>query len=175
VVSLTIVPYEKKWMPLTLSCVLCGKQFTQKAANQKYCSYDCQLSTWRDGEQLTRRCRACGQEFRTWRKYQRYCSSECGQRYRQKYRDATSVPLLKEYFVEKYDFRCQQCAGRFDFSHLHVHHIKPIALGGESCEENITVLCRTCHAKQHNNLMADYVSKHPKFAKHWNDGRRLLF
>lgn len=34
----------------------------------------------------------------------------------------------------------------------HVHHIKPLSLGGTNDEENLMSLCKSCHSKIHAEL-----------------------
>lgn len=170
------IMYIKHWTPKILKCEHCGKSFTQKASNQKYCSTRCCEEAWgrTSSNSYERKCPSCGKLFTTVRSCQRYCSPECNQKGRYKYHTIPTHPLMKEYFLEKYDYTCQLCNRRFASNQLHCHHIKPIALGGEDGEDNITLLCRSCHAKQHNGLMMEYINTHPKFAQKWQHGIRLL-
>jgi len=41
---------------------------------------------------------------------------------------------------------CESCGTR---SHLEMHHIVPLSNGGTEMEENIKILCHTCHMEEH--------------------------
>lgn len=61
---------------------------------------------------------------------------------------------------------CELCLkeGRYTTAEQ-VHHIKPLAEGGDHCEENLMSLCTACHAKIH----ADHGDRWHTH-KHW-EGR----
>ena len=43
--------------------------------------------------------------------------------------------------------RCSMCGSK---ENLEWHHMVPLSMGGETCEENMIVLCRKCHKKVTN-------------------------
>jgi hypothetical protein len=57
-------------------------------------------------------------------------------------------PKLRMQIIKRDHFRCRIC-GRNPSDHgdleLHVHHIRPWALGGVTEESNLITLCHTCH------------------------------
>ncbi len=59
-----------------------------------------------------------------------------------KYR--TSVALRQKLF-EKYDYACASCGVKNEDVPLELAHIVSISLGGETAEENLTLLCPNCH------------------------------
>lgn len=61
----------------------------------------------------------------------------------------------RERALEHYGHVCARCGKSFDESNLHVHHIDGNNGGteiGNHSIENLMVLCRSCHAKLHNEL-----------------------
>jgi len=49
--------------------------------------------------------------------------------------------------------RCSICGMPLIFGKgSHIHHIKPISLGGDHSLENLTLLCKKCHIKKHPRL-----------------------
>lgn len=51
------------------------------------------------------------------------------------------------YVMKKLEEKIQKCELCDSSYGIEVHHIVPIALGGEDSEENMIVLCRRCHAR----------------------------
>lgn len=50
--------------------------------------------------------------------------------------------------LERDGFRCQLCGERPSLNEhitLHVHHIRPFGMGGQTIDENLITLCHTCH------------------------------
>ena len=60
---------------------------------------------------------------------------------------------LRGRLLAEAEWRCQECGcGRTD---LEIHHVIPIAKGGETVAENLIVLCRKkCHRKRHETARA---------------------
>ncbi len=57
---------------------------------------------------------------------------------------------LRFALFEKYNYTCQLC-GRYSKGHLHLHHKKPVKLGGSHSESNLVVLCSDCHYQIHHD------------------------
>lgn len=57
---------------------------------------------------------------------------------------------LRDLFIKKHKF-CQYCGEPAK----HVHHIIPIAVGGDNRESNLVSLCYTCHGLIHNKTFND--------------------
>jgi len=104
-------------------------------------------------------CLGCGVEL-TGRKTS-WCGSDCSSEFTNKY----MWNLLREKLLKKANHKCQSCnKGSSEGVYLHeVHHIHPIALGGNPFdEENLIVLCPDCHLDAHGELgvtMKDYRDK----------------
>jgi 5-methylcytosine-specific restriction protein A len=72
--------------------------------------------------------------------------------------------IVSEYAQRKADGICQLCTmpapfrGRNGEPFLEIHHIIPLAEGGQDIIENVAALCPNCHRKMHElNLPADVV------------------
>ncbi len=63
---------------------------------------------------------------------------------------------LKEYVLSKQNYLCQDCLekGIITTSNLEVHHIIPIKENFNLSldEDNLRVLCRSCHKKAHDQM-----------------------
>ena len=73
-------------MIYTKICEHCGKKFTTKVKNGKYCSDECKNITYNLGKSCKiyyHTCEKCGKEFITPQKNGRFCSSECKNNYKQ--------------------------------------------------------------------------------------------
>lgn len=66
---------------------------------------------------------------------------------------------LKKHLLDQSGHRCVVC-GAHDY--LHIHHIVPTSLGGPVDEENLVVLCPTCHASVDRSQMQPDVLKKMK-------------
>ncbi|MCB0389955.1 MAG: HNH endonuclease, partial [Bdellovibrionales bacterium] len=52
---------------------------------------------------------------------------------------------LKYHIWQRDDGQCTKCGSR---QHLHIDHVKPVALGGEANTENLRLLCQPCNQRQ---------------------------
>jgi 5-methylcytosine-specific restriction endonuclease McrA len=52
---------------------------------------------------------------------------------------------------EKEGYICRLC-GVYSKGDLHLHHIRPVTLGGNHSEDNTAPLCSNCHEYVHNKL-----------------------
>jgi len=56
------------------------------------------------------------------------------------------VNSFRHFMLEKYDFKCYVCnATPRSLTKLHMHRVLPGRLGGEYTEENVVILCTSCH------------------------------
>jgi len=58
---------------------------------------------------------------------------------------------LRFALFQKHGYICQRC-GRYAKGDLHLHHIRPVKLGGSHNESNLLVLCSDCHFNIHRRL-----------------------
>lgn len=58
--------------------------------------------------------------------------------------------LTRAEVLHRDEHRCQNCRGRYP---LHLHHIRPRALGGSNLTCNLVVLCESCHASVHRGFL----------------------
>ncbi len=62
--------------------------------------------------------------------------------------------LLAAALKERYGHKCQICETTFPTttggSYSETHHLLPLGMGGFDVEENIVVVCPTCHRKFHS-------------------------
>ena len=56
------------------------------------------------------------------------------------------VPVaIRRKLLEKYDHACAACGVKDDVVPLELAHLVPTYAGGESSEDNLTILCPNCH------------------------------
>lgn len=55
-------------------------------------------------------------------------------------------------------FKCQECKNKPKT--LHIHHIKPLAIGGENKLYNIMFVCPKCHRKLDSKIYKKYVNEY---------------
>lgn len=98
------------------------------------------------------KCLHCGNNFYHYRN-SLFCSKECVNEYNKtKYIKKSPFYLLKE----KSNFSCSACGINFDKPNkrLHIHHIQPKIYNGDDSNDNLIVLCSTCHMLAHRHLSA---------------------
>ena len=93
-----------------------------------------------------RKCGNCGREFTPRMGKQYLCSSNCRGHKRHV---AESWLTMREFVLERDNYTCGECGQTLLEFELDVHHVKLACLGGTDDEENLIVLCRTCHKKKH--------------------------
>lgn len=82
----------------TITCVICGTEFSSAIYNRKYCSKTCLDISKRDMTRETdHTCKHCGKVYRSTRINQLYCSKECAAKvkaaYDKKWREAHAVSI----------------------------------------------------------------------------------
>lgn len=108
-------------MTYTKICENCGKEFTTKVKNGKYCSVECKNIAYNFGKSCKiyyHTCENCGKEFITPQKNGRFCSDKCKNNYKQQNKKdvKTYTKICKhcgKYFsTDKPDkiFCCKKCA-----------------------------------------------------------------
>ena len=106
-------------------------------------------------------CPWCGKPVNN--KRRRYCSKECSERFAwftvwHRGRDPYSLRILY-----RDNFTCRDCGTFLAMINEHgmaipvdcgaeVHHVIPVSDGGGDEPENLVTLCKSCHAKRHNQL-----------------------
>lgn len=56
---------------------------------------------------------------------------------------------IRQEALKRDEHRCQFCTRT---ENLHVHHIRPRAMGGPDELWNLIVLCKDCHVESHRNI-----------------------
>lgn len=105
------------------------------------------LKNYLEKKGFTKVCLGCGEKLtgrnRSW------CRGNCSYEFYSKYIWSN----LRAKLLRKVGYKCQACS-KNEIT-LEVHHIHPIALGGDPFEEeNLIVLCFDCHLDAHSKLEA---------------------
>lgn len=162
------------WYNRVRYCLNCGKEITGKERNKKkFCSHSCAASynnlgvvrNYKGGKRKDekRYCLYCGKEV----KKGNYCSSTCYAKHQEKqyierwkngeengligkYEIKTAV---RNYIFEKNDNKCECCGKSYinpytNLSVLQIHHKDGDCTNNK--EENLQLLCPTCHAMTEN-------------------------
>lgn len=157
----------------TYTCVICGDTFTSPTNNPniKYCSINCSREPSRrkyiESKQVTfyKQCICCQEWFITNSKSQIYCNESCVTTTRKRDSSDILTAIEIEYLYEKYNFTCQVCLNSFEPESLAIHHVIPIALGGITNEDNLTLLCQECHGRQHTREIWNEIRRSKNNAK----------
>jgi len=154
----------------TVECHYCGKKiekYPSRIKERNFCSTDCHTNwntgsnnpSWNGGQE-TVSCEQCGDSFEKWpSEPYRFCSIKC--KIEDERLDVEVVP--DKYFYnsqgwydkrseirERDDNMCQWCGGT---ENLHVHHLRPMSLGGDELDEkNLVTLCQRCHSWAHKAI-----------------------
>jgi len=59
---------------------------------------------------------------------------------------------LRFHYFQKHGYICQYC-GNYAKGDLHLHHIRPVKLGGGHTPDNLIVLCSECHYLVHKHMI----------------------
>ena len=70
--------------------------------------------------------------------------------------------LKRQHIINDDNYTCCKCGKKYGDAEFHVHHIIPIAKYGTNHINNLVLLCRTCHQKQHLDFK---ISKHIEISK----------
>lgn len=89
--------------------------------------------------------------------------------------------VRRKQVVEKDGNHCSECGNR---RHLHLHHLKPLSMGGSNKISNLKLLCESCHSKSHGgrNFSGDFNNSETAFSKRISNiryaianGKRIKF
>lgn len=161
---------EKKKKPKKY-CLFCGKEIVGGDYRKKFCGHSCAASynnrgVARNGVNREEGCCLhCGKPLTG--NQTKFCSIECEFAYRYDAkiaqwkngeisgcdRSGCLSPFVRRYMLEKVEYKCENCG--FDkpnpytkLSVLQIHHIDGDCKNNN--EENLQVLCPTCHALTEN-------------------------
>ena len=78
---------------------------------------------------------------------------------------------LRQKLLDKHNFTCVACGIKNDLVPLEIAHLVPISSGGETSEENLTVLCPNCHRSfdrqpreyEFVSFLTEILKNHPDF------------
>lgn len=78
---------------------------------------------------------------------------------------------LRQKLLEKHNYACVSCGITNETVPLEIAHIVPVSSGGESTEENLTLLCPNCHRSfdrqprefEFVNFLAELLKLHPNY------------
>ena len=96
-----------------------------------------------------------------------YCSERCEDRFLTWLKNEPSAirgsrppfwNIIRRLALERDDHQCKFCGSVSDLS---VHHIIPLAAGGDSTLDNLRVLCHACHQKEHG--LREHVPRKNRF------------
>jgi 6-pyruvoyltetrahydropterin/6-carboxytetrahydropterin synthase len=123
-------------------CRKCGKDIKW---NQMFCSTECANSR-RIILKVEDICLKCNKVFyKPATSSQKFCCEEC---YRE-YKHDNKKENLSEYILKKYNYSCILCGST---ENIRVHHID--GNRENNTEENLGVVCESCHRKIHNGFIA---------------------
>lgn len=151
-------------------CLNCGKEIVDGDSRKKFCNHSCAASynnkgIVRNGKKRNKKCLYCGKELK---KHQRNfcCHEHCNlykyENYIEKWKNGEKVGLsgkydiseyVRNYIFEKNENKCECCGKNFinpytNLSVLQIHHIDGDCTNNK--EENLQLLCPTCHAMTEN-------------------------
>lgn len=105
-------------------------------------------------------CDGCGRDSGFYRLHciidGRYLCHQCFKK-----RQEEKVPLRREALKIGRKMRrekgriCQGCRREIALKALDLHHKTPLSLGGTNDPENLTLLCKDCHAEAHRQIQRD--------------------
>lgn len=83
----------------------------------------------------------------------------------------TTSATLREKLLEKFNFACINCGIANSEIPLQLAHLVAVTSGGETTEENLTVLCPNCHAQfdrkpreiEFVSFLSELLKEHPNY------------
>lgn len=163
---------EKKQKPKKY-CLYCGKEITNGDSRKKFCNNSCAASYNNKGvvrngnKREDKYCLNCGILLNKNNNKTKFCSNKCQKEYCHKEyirkwknneiigsdKNGNISQHIRKYMLEKKEYKCENCG--FDkpnpytnLSVLQIHHIDGNCTNNK--EENLQVLCPTCHAMTEN-------------------------
>lgn len=147
-----------KFRGAILACKECGKEFRVspcRILTANYCSTECADLHRNDGKRMDKLKRVCPQCGKTFKIYQchsdrrKFCSLDCKDRAAsyfapidRHFYNRTFWRKLRQIVLERDGYICQKCRAT---NKLHVHHKVRRFIGGTDTEDNLIILCNSCH------------------------------
>jgi len=165
-------------------CKLCGKSFTTKVHNKRFCSKKCQTEAYKEKASINRkkwRKKNLKREQKRWREYAKKKELENpgwnkrrARLFRKRHPQVNARNHDKENFdgnklpvMERDNFTCQICGfvGEGYIDHrLAVHHIDGSRKNND--RKNLITLCDSCHRKLTGYQIFKRFLKEPNINKH---------
>ena len=151
------------------TCVICGKTFTSKLPNRKYCCKTCKgRGSHGKGAYKTynRVCTVCGKPFTTDKGYHTECCSDHCRRQlsrierKNRYKHLKAIgkfdnSVTLENVFNKFNGICVCCGKVLSFDsdiysddYPSIDHITPISKGGTHTWDNVQLMCRKCNIQK---------------------------
>lgn len=116
-------------------------------------------------------CEICKTKIYSQYKNIKCCSELCKKIYYRKQLDLFRINseqyIERLRFIYRYEHTCQYCKKIKREIDLHVHHIQPKKYGGDNGDNNLLLLCKTCHAKIHRfGKILEYMNEYYKYVKY---------
>lgn len=168
-------------------CLYCGKEIVGGDYRKKFCNHSCAASynnkgVVRNGKPKNKQCLYCGKELK--KGQTKFCSSEHQKLYRyseyiQRWKSGEETGLVgkyemaanvRQYIFEKNNNECEICHKNYinpytGNSVLQIHHKDGDCTNNK--EENLQLLCPTCHAMTENfgsrNKNATRIDKRKRY------------
>jgi predicted nucleic acid-binding Zn ribbon protein len=160
-------------MPITKTCVICGKEFQAKILwemTRNTCSEQCRykLVSQKLSTKIMLICPICGKEFTEQPSYKKvYCSRQCRKEGMSKRFSGENNPYWKEtkslrqgakrslrkHIIQR-DNICQRCGSNHN---LQVHHMDKNPKNNN--DANLILLCKLCHSKTHQERNEPEIAK----------------
>lgn len=68
-------------------------------------------------------------------------------------------PDLREYVRVRDNHVCRICFNKLEEKNMQVHHIVPVANGGDDDYNNLVLLCNVCHTNLHKHGWENYIKQ----------------
>jgi len=69
---------------------------------------------------------------------------------------------LREKILKRDNYTCKYCRKKFPAEDLQIDHIRPVCLGGDNRESNLTTACWKCNNEKGTNLMPELETEENK-------------
>lgn len=155
-----------------INCDYCSEtieRYPSQITENNFCSHKCHNlwktgdnnQSWSGGMSKTT-CLVCSNEFQYYESARsgKYCSRKCKSIDEQKeefrknrhFYNRTKWYNKRKEIKERDNYTCVWC-GQSEDCDLHVHHIRPISMGGDKySNNNLITLCNRCHGWAHKAL-----------------------
>ena len=178
---------EPDYRKIERVCAVCPREFLPTERDQKVCSrFDCD-GKWkkiekerklrRKRKKETKICPKCGCEFEKFGNQATCGSDTCKKEHEEKRKSASwrrgkhtrrvkleqsggtvKMPIVD--WIQEQAGRCARCQLSIEDIEYHVHHIKPVSLGGDNSRGNLEALCVPCHHEVHRVMYREGIMSH---------------